>query len=156
MRSHLNSPGIYTQHCVDLLPVPLSGNVSAQTAATIVGDITDSSGAVAPNVTVTVINEGTKIERKVQTNEAGQYRVTPLNPGTYTIQVEATGFKREVRSGVVLEVAAVLEVDFSLQGRQVTETIECHRLHADFADRGCLRRQCRRFTRAAASAREPA
>jgi hypothetical protein len=97
--------------------------VNAQTAATIVGDITDSSGAVAPNVTVTVINEGTKIERRVQTNEAGQYRVTPLNPGTYTIQVETPGFKREVRSGVVLEVATVLEVDFSLKVGQLTETI---------------------------------
>src|SRR5262245_35003803 len=96
---------------------------SAQTAATLVGDITDSNGALAPNVTVTVINEGTKIERKVVTNEAGQYRVTPLNPGTYTIQVEAAGFKREVRTGVVLEVGAVLEVDFSLQLGQVTETI---------------------------------
>ncbi|MGH9843213.1 MAG: carboxypeptidase regulatory-like domain-containing protein [Blastocatellia bacterium] len=100
-----------------------TNNASAQTAATIVGDITDSSGAVAPNVTVTVINEATKIERKVQTNEAGQYRVTPLNPGTYTIQVEAAGFKRGERSGVVLEVGSVLEVDFSLQVGQVTETI---------------------------------
>jgi len=98
-------------------------NVSAQTAATIVGDITDSSGSSAPNATVTVINEGTKIERKVQTNEAGQYRVTPLNPGIYTILIEAAGFKREMRSGVVLEVGAVLEVDFSLQVGQVTETI---------------------------------
>lgn len=98
-------------------------NINAQTAATIVGDITDASGAVAPNITVTVINEATKAERKVQTNEAGQYRVTPLNPGTYTIQAEATGFKREVRSGVVLEVATVLEVDFSLKVGEVTETV---------------------------------
>lgn len=100
-----------------------ANNVSAQTTATIVGDITDSGGAAAPNVTITVINEGTKIERKVQTNESGQYRITPLNPGTYTIQVEAVGFKREVRSGVVLEVGTVLEVDFNLQIGQVTETI---------------------------------
>ena len=86
----------------------LSPNLAhAQTAATIVGDITDSSGAIAPNVSVTVIHEGTRTERKVQTNEAGQYRVTPLNPGTYTIQVEAAGFKKEVRSGVVLEVGEV-------------------------------------------------
>ena len=63
-------------------------SVRAQTAAAIVGDIADSSGAIAPNVSVTVIHEGTRLERKVQTNEAGQYRVTPLNPGTYTIQVE--------------------------------------------------------------------
>jgi hypothetical protein len=89
-----------------------------------VGDITDSSGAIAPNVSVTVIHEGTRTERKVQTNEAGQYRVTPLNPGTYTIQVESAGFKKEVRSGVVLEVGAVLEVDFALQVGELTETIE--------------------------------
>ncbi len=88
------------------------------------GDITDSSGAIAPNVSVTVIHEGTRTERKVQTNEAGQYRVTPLNPGTYTIQVESAGFKKEVRTGVVLEVSAVLEVDFTLQVGELTETIE--------------------------------
>ena len=99
-------------------------SASAQTAATIVGDIKDSSGAAAPNVAVTVINEGTRIERKVQTNEAGQYRVSPLNPGTYTIQVEAPGFKKQVRSGVVLEVAAVLEVDFTLDVGELTETVE--------------------------------
>ncbi|HKX31604.1 MAG TPA: carboxypeptidase-like regulatory domain-containing protein [Blastocatellia bacterium] len=100
-----------------------TNHAGAQTAATIVGDITDGSGAVAPNVSVTVINEGTKLERKVQTNEAGQYRVTPLNPGTYTIQIEAAGFRREVRTGVVLEVSAVLEVDFRLQVGEVTDTI---------------------------------
>jgi carboxypeptidase family protein len=99
-------------------------SVHAQTAAAIVGDIADSSGAIAPNVSVTVIHEGTRIERKVQTNEAGQYRVTPLNPGTYTIQVESAGFRKEVRSGVVLEVGAVLEVDFALQVGDLTETIE--------------------------------
>jgi hypothetical protein len=99
-------------------------SVHAQTAAAIVGDIADSSGAIAPNVSVTVIHEGTRIERKVQTNEAGQYRVTPLNPGTYTILVESAGFKKEVRSGVVLEVGAVLEVDFALQVGELTETIE--------------------------------
>jgi hypothetical protein len=101
-----------------------SSDVHAQTAATIVGDVTDSSGAIAPNVSVTVIHEGTRTERKVQTNEAGQYRVTPLNPGTYTIQVESAGFKKQVRSGVVLEVGAVLEVDFALQVGELTETIE--------------------------------
>ncbi len=100
------------------------GSIHAQTAATLVGDITDSSGAIAPNVSVTVIHEGTRTERKVQTNEAGQYRVTPLNPGTYTIQVESAGFKKEVRSGVVLEVGAVTEVDFALQVGELTETIE--------------------------------
>ncbi len=96
----------------------------AQTAATLVGDVTDATGASAPNVTVTVTNVGTGVARRVVTNQAGQYRVTPLNPGPYTIQVEATGFKTQVRSNVVVEVGAVLEVDFTLEVGQIIERIE--------------------------------
>jgi Carboxypeptidase regulatory-like domain len=123
MQSRLNRLGM----CLALVLFAClfqAAGAGAQTAATIVGDATDSSGAAVPGVTVTVIHEGTGVERQVQTNEAGQYRVTPLNPGTYTIQVESAGFKRQVRSGVVLEVSAVLEVDFTLQVGEVTETIE--------------------------------
>lgn len=123
MNSQLNRLGL----CLGLALLAClfqAAGAGAQTAATIVGDATDSSGAAIPGVTVTVIHEGTGVERQVQTNEAGQYRVTPLNPGTYTIQVELAGFKRQVRSGVVLEVSAVLEVDFTLQVGEVTETIE--------------------------------
>ena len=123
MQSQLNRLGM----CLALALIAClfqAAGAGAQTAATIVGDATDSSGAAIPGVTVTVIHEGTGVERQVQTNEAGQYRVTPLNPGTYTIQVELAGFKRQVRSGVVLEVSAVLEVDFTLQVGEVTETIE--------------------------------
>ena len=123
MQSQLNRLGM----CLALALIAClfqAAGAGAQTAATIVGDATDSSGAAIPGVTVTVIHEGTGVERQVTTNEAGQYRVTPLNPGTYTIQVELSGFKRQVRSGVVLEVSAVLEVDFTLQIGEVTETIE--------------------------------
>ncbi|MEY3283318.1 MAG: hypothetical protein RIR86_1331 [Acidobacteriota bacterium] len=101
----------------------LATAAQAQTAATIVGDVTDAGGAAAANVSVKVINEGTGIERSVVTNEAGLYRVTPLNPGNYTIEVEANGFKKEVRTNVVLQVGTVLKIDFSLQVGQVTETI---------------------------------
>jgi len=94
------------------------------TAATIVGDVGDQTGAAIPGAAVTVTNEATGIAREVQSNEAGQYRVTPLNPGTYTVQVSTDGFKTQVRSGVVLEVASVLEVDFELELGSVTETIE--------------------------------
>ncbi len=97
---------------------------SAQTAATIVGDVTDPSGAAVPGVAVTVTNDGTGIAREVSTNEAGQYRVSPLNPGNYTVAVEAAGFKSSIQSDVVLQVSAVLEVDFTLELGEVTETIE--------------------------------
>jgi hypothetical protein len=98
--------------------------LSAQTAATIVGTVTDSTGGAVPNVAVRVTHEGTGFTREVSTNEVGHYRVTPLNPGLYSIAIEMTGFKSQVRSGIVLQVAAVLAVDFTLELGEVTETIE--------------------------------
>jgi hypothetical protein len=64
MRFHPNRLGVYLSIALIACLFHVE-NASAQTTATIVGDITDSSGAVAPNVTVTVIHEGTEIERKV-------------------------------------------------------------------------------------------
>ncbi len=105
-----------------LLVTPFSAD--AQTAATIVGDVTDPSGAAIPGVTITITNEGTGAERTASTNQAGQYRVTPLNPGEYTVRVASEGFTSQVRSGVVLQVSAVLDVSFQLVLGQVSETIE--------------------------------
>ena len=105
-----------------MLLLPLTA--TAQTAATIVGDVVDPSGAAVPGVAVTATNDGTGIAREVNTNEAGQYRITPLNPGQYTVQVETAGFKTQIQNAVTLEVAAVLEVDFTLELGDVTETVE--------------------------------
>jgi hypothetical protein len=96
----------------------------AQTTATLVGDIFDPSGNSIPNASVTVRNDGTGYARTVETNAVGQYRITPLNPGTYNIEVKAQGFKSQVRTGVTLQVSAVLEVDFTMAIGAVTETIE--------------------------------
>lgn len=105
-----------------LLATPFLAN--AQTAATMVGDVTDPSGAAIPGVAVTITNDGTGAERTVSTNAAGQYRVTPLNPGSYTVRAASEGFTAQVRSGVILQVAAVLDVSFELELGQVTETVE--------------------------------
>jgi cysteine-rich repeat protein len=105
-----------------ILVTPFSAD--AQTAATIVGDVTDPSGAAVPGVSITVTSEGTGAERTVSTNAAGQYRVTPLNPGAYSVRAASDGFTTQVRSGVVLQVSAVLDVSFQLVLGQVSETIE--------------------------------
>lgn len=96
----------------------------AQSAATIVGDVLDPAGHAVAGASVTITNTGTAFARTVQTSETGQYRVTPLNPGIYSIQVQAQGFKTGVRNSVVLPVSAVLEVDFALALGAVTETVE--------------------------------
>jgi hypothetical protein len=96
----------------------------AQTTATLVGDVFDPSGNFIPGASVTVRNDSTGYSRTVETNAVGQYRVTPLNPGTYVIEVKAQGFKSQVRNNVTLPVSAVLEVDFTMAIGAVTETIE--------------------------------
>ena len=96
----------------------------AQTTATLVGDIFDPSGNSIPNASVTVTSEGTGYARTVTTNAVGQYRITSLNPGAYNVDVKANGFKSQVRKGVLLEVSAVLEVDFTMAIGAVTETVE--------------------------------
>jgi hypothetical protein len=76
----------------------LNGAVSAQeeTAATITGQVVDSAGAAVPNATVVVVNTATGAERRIQTNEEGNYNVFPLTPGDYTVTVEQPGFKKSV------------------------------------------------------------
>ena len=96
----------------------------AQTQAAIVGDVTDPSGAAIPGAAITVTNQGTGIERIVESNEGGQFRVFPLNPAAYTVRTESAGFKTQIRDDVVLQVADVLEVDFVMELGEVTETIE--------------------------------
>lgn len=76
----------------------LSGLSFAQdeTSATITGRITDSTGAVIANATILVTNTDTKQQKTAQSNDEGEYTVFPLNPGTYTVSVEQTGFKKSV------------------------------------------------------------
>ncbi len=102
----------------------LANTVAAQTAATLVGDVFDPSGNIIPNASVTVTSAGTGAARTVQTNAAGQFRIAPLNPGTYSLQVKSDGFKTQVRNNIELPVSAVLQVDFNLALGSVADTVE--------------------------------
>ena len=96
----------------------------AQSQATLVGSVTDPTSAAVPGAEVTVSNLETGLERVVQTNEVGNFRVFPLNPGVYTVMAATSGFKTQIRDGVVLQVAEIVEVDFVMELGEVTETIE--------------------------------
>ena len=98
--------------------------VDAQTQATLVGSVTDPTGASIPGAIVAVTHTSTGTERSVQSNEVGQYRIPALNPGNYSVSAESAGFKTQLRSDVVLQVADVIEVDFVMELGDVTETIE--------------------------------
>ena len=78
------------RHGLILLGLCLTiGVASAQTFGEVTGEVKDQSGAVVPNVPVTVTNTGTNASRTTNTNEAGVYSFPSLVPGTYQVKVEA-------------------------------------------------------------------
>jgi len=84
-------------------------------AGRIVGQVFDPQHAVVPKVAVTVTNTATNTSETVKTDDSGNYVVTPLNPGTYSVSATAQGFQTEVRSGIELAVGQAAEVDLNLR-----------------------------------------
>jgi len=91
--------------------------------ATIVGTVTDSSGAALPNVAITATNVETGIARNSNTNETGQYVIPSLKIGHYNISAKATGFGVAEKNGIVLEVDDRARVDFSLKVGAAQENV---------------------------------
>ena len=91
--------------------------------ATVVGTVSDSSGAALPNVSITVTNAESHAVKKIQTNAAGQYVVPDLNIGHYSVRAEASGFKTEEQKNIVLQVGDRDRIDFLMQVGGVQETI---------------------------------
>jgi hypothetical protein len=97
----------------------------AQTSgsATLRGAVRDPRGAFVPGATVTLINEATKDERKTTTNDDGGFAFSALTPGTYTIKVEASGFKISEQSGIPIETSSTRGLDVGMEVGQPTETV---------------------------------
>ena len=91
--------------------------------ATVVGAVQDSSGAVVPGASVTATEVNTNTKTSTRTDTAGNYVLTPLRIGNYSVAVEAQGFKKETRAGVVLQVQDRVRVDFALQVGALTEAV---------------------------------
>src|SRR6266446_4159622 len=88
--------------------------VAQTTTGSIVGKVSDSTGAVVPNATVTVTNVDTGNTVKTTTNADGNYAVTPLPVGNYSVTIEAQGFKKSVSSGITVNVQDRIGVNVSL------------------------------------------
>ena len=84
-------------------------------AAWVLGRVTDSSGGIIANCDVIVTNESTKTVVKTTTTAAGAYTVPFLIPGSYTISVQAPGFRAFQRQGVIVQVQDRVEIpDFQI------------------------------------------
>jgi hypothetical protein len=91
--------------------------------ATIVGTVTDPSGAAVPKVKITIISAETGIKRSLTTGGDGQYVAPSLPIGHYAVRVEAAGFKTSEHKDIVLNVGDRDRVDFRLEMGNVQETV---------------------------------
>lgn len=88
------------------------------------GIVSDASGAVVANATVTITDSGTNISSSSHTDEKGAYYFTGLRPSTYSVKVEKPGFRGTVRTGVVLAVDQESTLNVTLTPAGVSEKIE--------------------------------
>ena len=96
--------------------------------ATIVGTVTDPSGAAVADSKVTLTNVDTGVSKVISTNDSGQYVAVDIHIGHYTVKAEKSGFKNEEKKDIVLQVGDRSRVDFQLQvgGSQETVTVEAN------------------------------
>lgn len=99
--------------------------VSAQTVTgRISGQVTDPAGASIPGAAITVTNTATSLRWTATTNDHGDYVVTTLPPGPYSVAVEVAGFRRSVKSGLDLVSDGRLTADFGLQIGDTSTAVE--------------------------------
>src|SRR5438093_4251368 len=118
------APGVFTLCFALALVLLLGAPARAQIdTASIVGTVTDASGAVLAGATVTATQEGTGSSFTTMTNAKGQYVLPNLKIGRYTVTVELQGFKKAIRQAIQLHVQERLQTDFSLALGNVSEEV---------------------------------
>src|SRR6201994_1306020 len=106
-----------------LLVLVFAATAFSQNTAKILGTVSDQSGAAVVGATVTIKSTASSIERTTQTNSTGAYEVPALPPGTYTVQVQMSGFETQLAKGVVLEVSNNVIQNFGLKVANTTEIV---------------------------------
>jgi hypothetical protein len=106
-----------------LLLVPAAARAQS-TYGTIVGAVTDPTGAIVVGASVTITNTETNIGKTVATSADGAYEATHLLPGRYSVRAETAGFKAVLRDGVIVDSRATVRVDFRLELGSTTTEIQ--------------------------------
>src|SRR5580700_8912814 len=102
-----------------------SGLVLAQVdTGSILGTVTDASGAVIGGATVTLTNEGTSASLSTTVGSDGGYKFTPVRIGSYRVTATSQGFQTTEQRNIAVNVGASVVVNFTLKPGQVTETVE--------------------------------
>ncbi len=107
-----------------LLFLALSSWLGAQTiTSTLQGRISDTTGAVIPEASVSALNTATGLKRSVTANAVGEYQIGGLPPGDYTVNAEKPGFQKSAKK-IHLDLGASGNVDFALALGQVQTQVE--------------------------------
>src|SRR5438876_1765179 len=91
--------------------------------SSLIGSVHDETGAVVPFAAVTAVDIATNARASSKTDASGDYLLLQLKPGSYTVEVEAAGFKKYIQSGIVLELQQQARLDVSLAVGQLAETV---------------------------------
>jgi len=107
-----------------LIAMLLAAIAQAQSiTGSITGIITDSSGAVVPGAEVTAIHTATSARTTAKSDGSGNYSIPLLPRGDYRVEATASGFKRLVRDGIVLQVQQTARIDLQLALGEVAESV---------------------------------
>ena len=98
--------------------------VAQSTGGRILGRVADPTGAVLANVKVMLTNEATGVARDTKTNTSGDYNFLEVVPGNYAVEIEQTGFKKNVQKNVTVEVNQVVTLNSTLQPGGAKEVVE--------------------------------
>ena len=95
-----------------------------ETTSAIIGQVTDTTGAVVPDATVTITNQETGLKRTAKTDSGGRLNFPQLKPGTYAVRVEAEGFEPQQADNVFSSLGQKQTVNFTLRVARSKETVE--------------------------------
>ncbi len=112
--------------CATLLLAAGLGNQALQAQVlygSVVGTVTDPSGAVIPNVNISLTNKDTGLQREDKTNESGYYSISNVMPGTYDVKATGPGFRTANRTGLTVAANTVARADFGMEVGQIAETV---------------------------------
>ncbi|MEO8595451.1 MAG: carboxypeptidase regulatory-like domain-containing protein [Candidatus Solibacter sp.] len=107
-----------------IIPILALGLYGQSFYGSVVGTVTDQSGATLHSATVTLINAGTGERRQTQTGAAGDYQFLNLVPAIYKVEVEQPGFKKVTRDNVQVTVSGAIRADIAMQVGDLTQTVE--------------------------------
>lgn len=107
-----------------LIPAGRIARLNGQSAtATVLGTVTDSSGAAVPEARISVKNVGTGASQSISSDAQGRFRISELSIGSYEVEASKGGFSTVIHKGITLTVGGETTVDFALPVGQQTQTV---------------------------------